>query len=154
MKSTKQILSSIVDQPQFGSLSQHHCYRKFMALLPPRFQKAVAFVYVKNKTLFMALSHPGYKMELNYNKELFKDLLVTLIQYAPECRDYHADKVVLFQAKYHNSIDMEAEAASQTIPYYSELSSGEFDLALEEGALLEKFQHTKTLIKKMVQTEE
>ena len=116
-----------------------------MALLPPRFQKAIAFIYIKNDTLFIALSHPGYKMELNYNKELFKELLATLRMHAAECKTHTADKVVFFNAKYHNS---EEKKKSDTVPYYSELSSGDFTIDLDNEALKQKFLYTKTLIAK------
>ncbi len=114
-----------------------------MALLPPRFQKAVAFVYIKNRTLFVALSHPGFKMELNYNKELFKELLGTLAEYTPECKDMTVDSVVFFDSKYH----MPKETIAQdTIPHYSELSSGEFEIKLEDEALREKFLRSQEII--------
>ena len=145
MKSSKQILSHLRDMPQFGSLVQHTCYQKFMALLPPRFQKAVAFIYIKNRTLFIALSHPGYKMELNYNKELFKELLATLRQYAPECKEQIAEEVILFNSKFHQPTE---EKAQDTIPYYSELSSGSFALEIGEHPLKEKFLQTQKLIAK------
>jgi len=145
MKSSKQILSLLTHQPQFGSLVQHTCYQKFMTLLPQRFQKAIAFIYIKNDTLFIALSHPGYKMELNYNKELFKELLATLGKHASECKEYTADTVVLFNAKYHGK---QESNSAETVPYYSELSHGEFEITLEDKALKEKFLHTKALIEK------
>lgn len=145
MKSSKQILSLLTHQPQFGSLVQHGCYQKFMALLPPRFQTAIAFVYIKNRTLFIALAHPGYKMELNYNKELFKTLLATLREHAPECREQLADSVVLFNSKYH--MPKEADR-HDTIPYYHELSCGDFETVCDNEALEKKFLHTKSLIKK------
>ena len=143
MKSSKQILSRLSDMPQFGSLVQHACYQKFMALLPPRFQKAVAFIYIKNSTLFIALSHPGYKMELNYNKELFKELLATLQQHTPECKEQVAKKVILFNSKFHKPTE---QKHSDTIPYYSELSSGTFELELENKELKEKFLHAQKII--------
>jgi len=145
MKSSKQILSLLTHQPQFGSLVQHSCYQKFMALLPPRFQKAIAFIYIKNDTLFLALSHPGYKMELNYNKELFKALLATLGTHASECKEYTASSIVIFNAKAHNT---EEKTEPETVPYYSELSTGEFEITAEDEALREKFLQTKALITK------
>ncbi len=145
MKSSKQILSLLTHQPQFGSLTQHTCYQKFMALLPPRFQKAIAFIYIKNDTLFIALSHPGYKMELNYNKELFKELLATLGTHTPECKKYTAGSVVFFNAKYHS---IQERPDEDTVPYYQELSSGTFEVTSDNEALKKKFLHTKTLIRK------
>ena len=144
MKSSKQILSYLTDMPQFGSLQQHRCYQTFMTLLPPRFQEAIAFIYIKNSTLFIALSHPGYKMELNYNKELFKTLLVTLRNHKPECQEMVATEVILFNSKYHTPKEKDRE----TIPYYSELSTGEFTCELEDEKLQEKFLQTKANIAK------
>ena len=145
MKNSKTILSLISSQPQFGSLTQHSCYQKFMALLPPRFQQAIAFIYIKNETLFLALSHPGYKMELNYNRDLFKDLLGTVQKYAPECKEYHAKEVVLFNSKFHTKENNDKE---KTIPYYNELSSGDFEFDFDDEKLKEKFNKSKELIAK------
>jgi hypothetical protein len=84
-------------------------------------------------------------MELNYNKELFKELLATLRTHLPECHKLEANEVIFFNSKFHAP---KAEYDSRTIPYYSELSSGEFTLALEDETLKEKFLHTKKLITK------
>jgi len=143
MKSSRQILSHLRSLPQFGSLAQHHCYQKFLGLLPPRFQQAVAFVYIKNRTLFIALSHPGYKMELNYNKELFKELLATLRQHLPECDALVAEEVVLFNARHHTD---KAHTVQESIPYYSELSSGTFSVESDDPTIREKFAQTQRFI--------
>jgi len=82
-------------------------------------------------------------MELNYNKELFKELLATLKAHAPECHALEADQVVCFNSKFHPP---KTETHSKTIPYYSELSSGEFALEIEDKALREKFLYTQKII--------
>ena len=84
-------------------------------------------------------------MELNYNKELFKELLATLGAHASECKEYTANTVVFFNAKAHS---MQEGKSTETIPYYSELSSGKFEIASEDEALREKFLRTKALIAK------
>jgi hypothetical protein len=84
-------------------------------------------------------------MELNYNKELFKELLATLRQHTPECREQVAEEVILFNSKFHTPTEKEH---SDTVPYYSELSSGTFELELEEKELKEKFLHTQKIIEK------
>ncbi|MCH9739544.1 MAG: hypothetical protein K0U38_01700, partial [Epsilonproteobacteria bacterium] len=73
MKRANAILKHIHHLPEFKSLQSHYCYQKFISLLNPRYQKAIAFVYVRQNTLFIALSHPGFKMELHYNKDLLKN---------------------------------------------------------------------------------
>ncbi|HIC78052.1 MAG TPA: hypothetical protein EYP02_02605, partial [Sulfurovum sp.] len=72
MKKAHTIISHISNLPEFKLLKKHYCYQKFISLLNPRFKKAIAFVYIRDETLFVALSHPGFKMELNYNKDLLK----------------------------------------------------------------------------------
>jgi len=114
-----------------------------MATLPPRFKQAIAFIYIKDNTLFLALSHPGYKMELNYNKDLFKSLLETVQKYAPECTKYQADSVVVFNSKFHTPKN---EDRADTIPYYNELSSGEFWMEFDDDKLREKFEKSRELI--------
>lgn len=150
MKNSKSILTFITKQPQFNSLTQHSCYQKFMATLPPRFKQAIAFIYIKDNTLFLALSHPGYKMELNYNKNLFKSLLVTVQKYAPECAKYQADKVVVFNSKFHMPKDNDR---ADTVPYYNELSSGEFSMEFDDDKIREKFEKSIELIKRNLNDE-
>ena len=72
MKTSRTVLDKLTSSVQFKPLGAHKCYAKFLSLLPQHLQKAIAFVYIKNETLFIALKHPGFKMELNYNKDLLK----------------------------------------------------------------------------------
>ena len=72
MEKVSTILSHLSNIPQFRSLKQQYCYRKFINLLSAKYQKAIAFVYIKDETLFVAVTHPGFKMELNYNRDLLK----------------------------------------------------------------------------------
>ncbi|CAA6824875.1 MAG: Unknown protein, partial [uncultured Sulfurovum sp.] len=96
MKQANTILSHIQNLPQFKLLKSHYCYQKFISLLSPKFQKAIAFVFIRDDTLFIALSHPGFKMELNYNKDLLKNLLDVLTKQDKKCNNLKASKVVLF----------------------------------------------------------
>jgi len=82
-------------------------------------------------------------MELNYNKDLFKSLLGTMQKHYPECKDLQADTVVLFNSKFSTA---SKEQIGDTVPYYNELSSGEFEIDLDDELLIEKFEKTKTLI--------
>ncbi len=113
-----------------------------MLFLPPRFQKAIAFFYIKNNTLFGGLSHPGYKMELNYNKDLVKGLLKEIIKIDYECRDIFKDikQVEFFVSKYHTPAPV---IVTDTDPKYSELATGDFILDIENSELLEIFKKIK-----------
>jgi len=148
MKQVNTILSHIQSLPQFKILKSHYCYQKFISLLSPKFQKAIAFVYVREDTLFVALSHPGFKMELNYNKDLLKSLLSMLSQQDSKCKKLKASKVVLFNSK-HLSIIKEKEIVS-TVPHYKELSSGTFTIETEDKELMEAFKKIQTSIEKQI----
>jgi len=148
MKKASIILSHIRNLPEFKLLKSHYCYQKFISLLNPRFKKAIAFVYVRDNTLFVALSHPGFKMELNYNKDLLKSLLSMLAKSDEKCKDMKASKVVLFNSK-HLSIIKE-ESIESTVPYYKEMALGEFTIESEDEELQEAFNEIKKSIEKQL----
>jgi len=144
MKRANTILSHIQNLPEFRLLRSHYCYQKFISLLNPRFQKAIAFVYVRDNTLFIALSHPGFKMELNYNKDLLKNLLSILVKQDEKCQNLKASKVVLFNSK-HMSIIKE-EKLEETVPHYREMALGDFTIESEDTELLNAFNKIKESI--------
>jgi hypothetical protein len=146
MKNAQTILSHLSQQPQFRYLKRHECYQKYIRLLSEKYQKAIAFVYVKNETLYVAVTHPGFKMELNYNKDVLKDVLSQFCAIEKNCSMLHADKVVIFHSKYHKPSAQTDDHT--TIPRYFELASGEFDIETEETKLKEKFEDIKYSIKK------
>ena len=148
MKKASTILSHIRNLPEFKLLKSHYCYQKFISLLNPRFKKAIAFVYVRDETLFVALSHPGFKMELNYNKDLLKSLLSMLAKSDEKCKEMKASKVVLFNSK-HLSIIKEASIES-TVPYYKEMALGEFTIESEDKELQVAFNKIKKSIEKQL----
>jgi hypothetical protein len=144
MKHANTILSHIHSLPQFKLLKSHYCYAKFISILNPRFQKAIAFVYVRDETLFVALSHPGFKMELNINKDLLLNLLSILAKQDEKCPQLKAKKVVLFNSK-HLSIIKE-EKIESTVPYYQEMALGDFTIESEDEELLKAFEAIKKSI--------
>jgi hypothetical protein len=148
MKKANSILSHILHLPQFKTLKSHYCYQKFVSLLTPRFQKAIAFVYVRQETLFVALSHPGFKMELNYNKDLLKNLLTMLAKQDEKCKSIKVSKVVLFNSK-HNSIIKEKNI-EDTVPYYNEMALGEFTIESEDRELREAFEKIRESIENQI----
>lgn len=113
-----------------------------MLLLPPRFQKAVAFFYVKNNTLFGGLSHPGYKMELNYNKDLVKTLLKQLVSIEQSCKEVFADvgDVEFFVSKYHAPAPL---AVQKSDVKYKELATGNFVLHVSDSEIKDIFEKIK-----------
>lgn len=146
MKRANTILSHIHNLPEFKSLKSHYCYQKFISLLNPRYQKAIAFVYVRHDTLFIALSHPGFKMELNYNRDLLKNLLTLLGNEDEKCKSIKASKVVLFNSK-HNSI-IKKPNPHDSVPHYKEMALGDFTIQSNDKTILEAFEKIKASIAK------
>lgn len=146
MKSANSILQHIHHLPEFKSLQTHYCYQKFISLLNPRYQKAIAFVYVRQNTLFIALSHPGFKMELHYNQDLLKNLLTLLANQDKRCKRVKAEKIVLFNSKYKSIIKQ--EEPEKSVPHYSEMALGEFTIQSEDRELIEAFQKIKHSIER------
>ncbi len=137
------ILSHLSSLPQFKVLKQQECYQKYISLLSPKWQKAVAFVYIKEETLFIAVTHPGFKMELNYNRDLLKSLLMQLNTHVSDCKMFTASKVVIFHSKYHAL--PEDKVPEVTVPYYEERAEGNFTLP-QDDVLKESFERIKALI--------
>jgi hypothetical protein len=143
MKKACMILSHLSSQPQFKSLKRQECYQKYIDLLSPKWKKAVAFIYIKDETLFIAVTHPGFKMELNYNRDLLKSLLTQLNRHDEACKMMQAEKVVVFHSKYHA---MPQEKTSYvSVPYYHERAKGDFETPSDEE-LKEKFERIKAIV--------
>ncbi len=137
------ILSHLSSQPQFRSLKRQECYQKFIDLLSPKWQKAVAFVYIKDETLFIAVTHPGFKMELNYNRDLLKTLLTEFTRHDEACKMMQAEKVVVFHSKYYA---MPQEKVSYvSVPHYHERAEGNFETP-SDRELKEKFERIKAIV--------
>ena len=100
MKKASDIISHIGSLPQFRLLKRHYCYQKFLSSLNRRFKKAIAFVYLKDETLYVALSHPGFKMEMNYQKEILLSILDILAKQDKKCQRVKAKRVVFFNSKH------------------------------------------------------
>ncbi len=145
MKNASTILSHLTNQPQFRYLKQERCYKKYISLLSIKWQKAIAFIYIKNHTLFIAVTHPGFKMELNYNRDLLISLLKQLTSLDEACKIMQADKVAVFHSKYRSIV--KEDASTSTIPYYNELSSSHFSIKSLDLELQKKFKQIQQTIK-------
>ncbi|AKF24401.1 hypothetical protein YH65_02565 [Sulfurovum lithotrophicum] len=153
MKKVSAILSHLTNQPQFRSLKQHACYKKYISLLGAKWQKAIAFVYIQNDTLFVAVTHPGFKMELNYNKDILKGVLTQLASHDKSCEMLQqAGKIVIFHSKYRSAMTEETDNA--TVPYYNELASADFIIESQDEELKEKFETIKKRIKTQREAEQ
>jgi hypothetical protein len=143
MKTMQTILSHMGHFPQFKNLKQQNCYRKYIKLLSQKQQNAIAFVYIRKKVLHIALKHPGFKMEFQYNKQLFIDLANTFATLDASCPSFAIDEVIVFHSKYY---PLEPPKTSTTIPYYHELSTATFTIKSQDSDIKAKFQAIQKVI--------
>jgi len=136
MKTAQSIISHLSNQPQFRLLKTNRCYQRYISMLSKQHRVGVAFVYIKNNTLFIATNHPAFKMELDYNKDLLISLLKTLHRYDKECPMMKANKVIVFESKFHKK---NQEEKKETIPYYEERANGYFKIP-NDDELKDRFE--------------
>jgi hypothetical protein len=148
MKKVSIILSHLANQPQFKFLKQESCNKKYISLLSAKWQKAIAFIYIRDNTLFVAVTHPGFKMELNYNKDLLITILKQLSSYDKSCKKMSADSVIVFHSKYRSIV--KEKKKEETVPYYDELSTPYFDIKSNDSELKEKFEEIQKSIKEQL----
>ena len=142
MKTAKSIISHISNQPQFRLLKTNRCYQRYISLLSKSHQKGIAFVYIKDNTLFIAVKHPAFKMELDYNKDLLISILRTLQKYDENCSMMRANKVIIFKSKFYQMTKKDVE---DTTPYYKERAKGNFGVPIDID-LQDKFNKIKNSI--------
>lgn len=126
MKTANDILTHIKSLPKFKYLKTQDCYKKYISFVGLKYRKAIAFVYIKKDTLFIAIKHPIFKQELNYNQDLLKSILKDTLKYTEECQGLKASKIVIFHTKFKPK--KEIPQIPSTLPPYKEKAYGSFKL--------------------------
>jgi hypothetical protein len=95
----------------------------------------------------MAITHPGMKMELNYNLDLFKSILAMINERDCLCSFPKIDKLMTFIPKYNQQISLDNQKESETtVPYYSEKSTANFELNTKDSELQQAYENIKKAI--------
>ncbi|HIP59476.1 MAG TPA: hypothetical protein EYH01_03500 [Campylobacterales bacterium] len=141
MKTAKEIISHFTGKPQNSQIVKTACIDKLISCLPPHLANAVMFTYIKNRTLFFVLNHPGLKMEFNYKHNLIKSLLNKIKDIDLKCKILEVDEIKSFVS---NKIP---KPKTEKIEFtYKERSSGEFVNLATSDELRELFEKIKTTI--------
>jgi hypothetical protein len=141
MKTAKDIISHIVKKPQNSKIVQKVCIDKLVSCLPPHLQNAVMFTYIKNRTLFFVLNHPGLKMEFNYKHNLIKSLLNKIKDIDVKCQKIEVNEIKSFVS--NKIIPPKSKEISFT---YREKSTGDFVNLATSDELKELFENIKRTI--------
>jgi hypothetical protein len=142
MKTAQEIISHLINKPQNSKIIQKGCIDKLISLLPPHLANAVMFTYIKNRTLFFVLNHPGLKMEFNYKHNLIKSLLNKIKDIDLKCQIIEVDEIKSFVS---NKIKPPV-INQKPLLTYKERSSGKFDNLASSDELKELFEKIKETI--------
>ena len=142
MKTAQEIISHLINKPQNSKIIQKGCIDKLISLLPPHLANAVMFTYIKNRTLFFVLNHPGLKMEFNYKHNLIKSLLNKIKDIDLKCQIIEVDEIKSFVS---NKIKPPLAEPKPTLTY-KERSSGKFNNQATSDELKELFEKIKNTI--------
>jgi len=131
MKNSAQVLSHIVNQPQYKKLAQYHCIDTIKALLPPHLQQMIEFAYVKHKVLYFVLKHPGAKQEFDI---IIASIKTPLKLHPPKnCKELDFEDIRAYVS--HKPVPKEVEVRKETAPVYTERSTGSFRNDVQEQKL-------------------
>ncbi len=142
MKTSKEIISHIINKPQNSQIIKTECINKLISFLPPHLAKAIMFTYIKNRTLFFVLNHPGLKMEFNYKHNLIKSLLNKLKGIDLKCKIIDIDEIKSFVS--NKITPQKPKLPSLT---YKERADGEFQNLATNEKLNKLFEEIRQMIK-------
>ena len=149
MKSTKDIISHIRKDPLFASMSDRI---EFMRLLPINWRRIIAFIYVREGDLMIALKHPLGLQELkrDSNIKFIKELLSLFVRSYPACEFSAVKEIKFFVADrvmsrrraqiYKAHLRRSSEILS------SERAKGEFKNKIQDPQIYKIFEEIRGLI--------
>lgn len=148
MKKAEHIISHLLNKPTFQNANKAKCFDMLLThALPKNLRQFVSFCYVKNSTLFIAITHPGLKMELYYKEKLLKSILVMVKKAQPECEIIDFRDIKIFVT---NKIEKKS-TLEDTVPRYSEHSMAEFENKATDEKLQQQFEKIRQTIKEQLE---
>ncbi|RXK08020.1 DUF721 domain-containing protein [Halarcobacter bivalviorum] len=136
MKKINEILSHLKNSPEFRKINTQKTIQDFIELLPATLKKGVKFAYIKADILYFVLTHPVYKMEFEYNKNLINTLLK---KYPP---------IEVNELKFFVTNKREKkEERKEEVPFFVERSHGIFTNYITDEKLRVKVEEIRAIIK-------
>ena len=149
MKSAKEIISHIKTDPLYTSFTDR---ADFLNLFSATHKSLIAFIYIKENILMIALKHPLGKVELkkDSNINLIKDLLKMFVKFRPnsefasvkDIKFFVADR---FMAKKYKFKNPNLSEKKEILPY-SEKSKGKFKNDIKDEKIHAIFEEIRGLI--------
>lgn len=146
MKSSKEIISHIINLPSYKELKNHSECDQLIQMLGQNFSRLIKFAYVKNNTLFFILLHPAGMQELKRDSSInrIRSILKTYLNFN---KNSILANVVEFKFFITNQpISRQIEPLQSKI-LFVEPSFGEFKNLAKNEKIYEKFEKIRKIIK-------
>lgn len=124
MKNSMEVLAHLFSSPCFEKLHTHIAIQCFIQMLPFSIKRGIAFGYVREKTLFLAFSHPAFMQEFYHKKPLIENLLKEYQNKKQDLLGVQGIKTFLKNTPYQKEVKSLQEKEMPLC--YGELSKGEF----------------------------
>lgn len=137
MKKVNDILKHLKYSPEFKKINTNITLDNLIQSLPLKLKKGVKFAYIKKQILFFVLTHPVYKMEFEYNKQIIKSLL-------KKASIANVEDIKFFVT---NKLEKK-EIKKVEEPFFPERSYGIFENKTKDEKLHRKFEEIRKIISK------
>lgn len=124
MKNVSEILSHLFSAPCYYKYREINQVNHFVRLLPLSIKSGIAFGYIQNDILFLALKHPAFKQEFYHKISLIKQLLKTYQKEKSNLLKVREIKYFVTYNAYQKQVQALQESEIQQC--YGELSYGNF----------------------------
>jgi len=92
MKKSDEIIAHIL-KPFENKIKIHHCLKKIISLMPPKYKKFISSLYYKGEVLYINVTHPAIRQELFYKREEIFSIIKTMHNYGI-CENIKVSKII------------------------------------------------------------
>ncbi|MDE5925636.1 MAG: hypothetical protein K2N75_00010 [Helicobacter sp.] len=144
MKNVSEVLSHLFSTPCYQKYYEVSQLNQFIRLLPLSIKGGIAFGYIKNDILFLALKHPAFKQEFYHKISLLKQLLKTYQKEKSSLTNVQDIQYFVTYNAYHKEVELRQE--NEVAQCYGELARGNFTNYAKDAEIFEIFENIRQAI--------
>lgn len=141
MKNAKSIISHAL-KPFEERLEAQKCLNLVFSMLPANIKNGINYSYVKENTLYISVVSNPFKSELNYKKNLLKELLETIKKHNSLCDYVSFNDVKIFVSREKKPVE------KQQVLIYEERAFGDFENLAKNEKIKELLEQIREVIRK------
>lgn len=144
MENVSEVLSHLLNAPCYQKYYEVSQIHYFIRLLPLSIKRGIAFGYIKNNILFLALKHPAFKQEFYHKIALVKQLLKTYQK--EKCNLLNVQDIQYFVTYNAYQKEIKTLQEKEPNPSYGELSCGNFTNYAKNDKIHKIFENIRQII--------